>query len=152
MKAILQRVNSATLRVDGKIVGEIQKGLVVLLGVNVDDTDAQAITLAKKTAELRIFTDENHKMNLSSNDLCLSVLVVSNFTLYGDCSGGRRPYFANAARPQKANELYELYVSELKKQNLSLVATGEFGADMKITTELDGPVTIILDTNELQKK
>ena len=151
MKAILQRVTSAKVVVEEKVIGEISNGLLVLLGVKVGDTEAESIQLAKKTAELRIFCDENDKMNLSANDLNYEVLVISNFTLYGDCSGGRRPYFAESARPEDANPLYLKYIEELKKYNIKNVSTGEFGADMTITPILDGPVTIILDSEELKK-
>lgn len=151
MKAILQRVTSAKVVVDEKNIGEISNGLLVLLGVKVGDTETDAIKLAKKTAELRIFCDEDDKMNLSANDLNYEILVISNFTLYGDCSGGRRPYFVQSARPEDANPLYLKYIEELKKQNIKNIATGEFGADMTITPVLDGPVTIILDSEELKK-
>lgn len=144
MKAVLQRVLSATVFVDSAVTGTVSSGLLVLLGVGVNDTAQQAIALAKKSAELRIFEDENEKMNLSAIDQKYGALVVSNFTLYADCNGGRRPYFVEAARPEKAQALYDLYVSELKKY-LSHVQTGVFGADMKIETLCDGPVTIILE-------
>lgn len=148
MKAILQRVNSAKVSVNGDISGEIDSGLLVLLGVMDGDTETEAKFLAKKTAELRIFCDDADKMNLSANDLKLQALVISNFTLYGDCSGGRRPYFIKAARPEVAEGLYECYVAELKKQSLSSVETGVFGGDMTIDMQCDGPVTLILDTLE----
>lgn len=149
MKAVLQRVNKASVVVNGETVGEIEKGLLVLLGVHTDDTEAQVLTLAKKVCELRIFEDEQEKMNLSALDLQRDILVVSNFTLYGDCSGGRRPYFVEAARPEKANPLYEKFVQEVKTKPVGKVSTGIFGADMKIDMECDGPVTIILDTASL---
>lgn len=149
MRAILQRVKKASVEIDGKVYGEIAEGLVVLLGVMQGDEEKQAEILAKKTAEIRIFKDDNDKMNLSANDLNLQVLVISNFTLGADCSQGRRPYFVKAARPEQANGLYEHYIKEISKHNINKVATGSFGADMKLSLINDGPVTIILDTDEL---
>lgn len=152
MKAVIQRAEFASVTIDNKIYNEINQGLVVLLGVIDGDTTKEAEVLAKKIAEMRIFKDENDKMNLSANDLNLEVLVISNFTLGADCSHGRRPYFVKAAKPDIANELYEYFVEQIKKQSLKKVCTGEFGADMKLSILNDGPVTIILDTDELKVK
>ncbi len=127
-----------------------RNGLVVLLGVIEGDTQKEAEILAKKIAEMRIFKDENDKMNLSANDLNLDILVISNFTLGADCSHGRRPYFVKAARPEVANGLYKYFVEQMKKQPVKKVCTGEFGADMKLSILNDGPVTIILDTDDLK--
>lgn len=149
MRAVLQRVNKASVTVNGEVAGEIKTGLLVLLGVHIDDTKQEMQKLAKKVCELRIFEDEQEKMNLSALDLTKDILVVSNFTLYGDCSGGRRPYFVAAARPEKANPLYEQFVAELRTKSIGRVATGIFGADMSIDMQCDGPVTILLDTDTL---
>lgn len=150
MKAVIQRAESASVTINNERYSEINKGLVVLLGIIEGDTEKQAEILAKKIAEMRIFEDENEKMNLSANDLNLDILVVSNFTLGADCSHGRRPYFVKAARPEVANGLYEYFVEQIKKQPVKKVCTGEFGADMKLAILNDGPVTIILDTDELK--
>lgn len=150
MKAVIQRAESASVTIDNKIYGEIGNGLVVLLGVIEGDTQKEAEILAKKIAEMRIFKDENDKMNLSANDLNLDILVISNFTLGADCSHGRRPYFVKAARPEVANGLYKYFVEQMKKQPVKKVCTGEFGADMKLSILNDGPVTIILDTDDLK--
>lgn len=150
MKAVIQRAECASVTINNKIYNEINQGLVVLLGVIDGDTKKEAEVLAKKIAEMRIFKDENDKMNLSANDLNLEVLVISNFTLGADCSHGRRPYFVKAAKPDIANELYEYFVEQMKKQPLKKVCTGEFGADMKLSILNNGPVTIILDTDELK--
>lgn len=152
MRAVVQRVESANVIISDKINGEIGVGLVILLGVITGDTEKEADILAKKIAELRIFKDENDKMNLSANDLNCDVLVISNFTLGADCSHGRRPYFVNAAQPDTANTLYEYFMNQIKKQNVKKVASGVFGADMKLSLVNDGPVTIVLDTDELGGK
>lgn len=148
MRAVLQRVNAAKVTVDGTVSGSIEAGLLILLGVTVEDTEKEAEQLAKKTAELRIFCDSDDKMNLSAMDEGKAALVVSNFTLYADCSGGRRPYFIKAARPEVAQPLYEHYVAALRCY-INHVQTGVFGGDMTIDMQCDGPVTIILDTAEL---
>lgn len=152
MRAVIQRVSSARVIVDDICKGEIQEGLVILLGIINGDTEKHAEILAKKVAELRIFKDEQDKMNLSANDLTLEAMVISNFTLGADCSHGRRPYFVNAARPEIAEPLYEYFVKEMRKQPLKQVCTGEFGGDMKLSLCNDGPVTILLDTDELSVK
>lgn len=150
MRAVIQRVTSASVKVDGKITGQIDNGFLVLLGVTHEDEQTQAALLAKKISEMRIFTDENDKMNLSLKQVGGSVLAVSQFTLYADCSHGRRPSFINAAKADKANELYEYFCRCLKDNGIENVQTGIFGADMKVSLLNDGPVTIILDTDELK--
>ena len=122
-----------------------------MLGVKQGDTEKEADFLASKVANLRVFSDENDKMNLSLLDIGGEALVISNFTLYADCSHGRRPSFINAEKPDKANELYEYFCSKLKEQGVVSVEKGEFGADMKVSLLNDGPVTIILDTEEIMK-
>lgn len=148
MKAVLQRVLSASVECEGKTVSEIGKGFMVLLGVTKTDTPEQADVLASKIAGLRIFTDENDKMNLSLEDVNGEVIVVSNFTLCADCKHGRRPSFINAQRPVQANELYEYFIKRLKFYGVPNVGTGVFGGDMQVHIQNDGPVTLILDTDE----
>ena len=147
MKAVIQRVQFAEVVVDGVTVGAIRQGLMILLGVVEGDTDAQAQTLAAKTAKLRIFEDEQGKMNRSVCDEGGACLVVSQFTLCADCKKGNRPSFTSSAAPQEAKRLYELYAALLKETGVEQVETGEFGADMKVTLLNDGPVTILLDTD-----
>lgn len=151
MKVVLQRVKSAKVEVDNKVTGEINKGFMLLLGVEENDTTADADVLANKISGLRIFTDENDKMNLSLADVNGEVLVVSNFTLCADCSHGRRPSFINAARPDVANPLYEYFCKKLENNGVNKVAKGIFGADMLVSIENDGPVTIIINSKELIK-
>ena len=145
MKLVVQRVKKANVVVDEKVIGEISQGYMVLLGVSPEDTKETADFLVQKLIKLRIFEDENEKMNLSIKDIDGELLIVSQFTLYADTTGGNRPSFVNAAKPEKANELYEYFVEECKKQNIKKVATGKFGADMQVTLQNDGPVTIILE-------
>ena len=145
MRAVIQRVSAASVTVEGEIVGQINGGLLVLLGVAEDDTQADVIYLAQKIAGLRIFEDAEGRMNLSVGDVGGSVLVVSQFTLYGDCRKGRRPSFVKAARPELANSLYESVVAELKGHGLP-VETGRFQTDMKVELTNDGPVTLLLDS------
>ena len=152
MIAVLQRVNRAAVRVACHTVGEIDRGLLVLLGVTGEDTAEDGEILAKKIAGHRIFTDENDKMNLSVTDVSGSVLVVSNFTLCADYSHGNRPSFFEAAAPEAANEAYLLFCEALAAHLGAPVARGEFGADMKIDMEADGPVTIVMDSRVLTKK
>lgn len=147
MRAIIQRVRSASVMVDEEIVGRIGRGLLILLGVGVDDTEREAAWLADKTANLRIFEDDEGKMNLSLLDIGGQALVVSQFTLYGDARKGRRPSFTDAARPEKADDLYRRYVENLEKFEIK-VQTGRFRAKMLVSIENDGPVTLILDTAE----
>lgn len=149
MKAVIQRVKYSNVKIDGNVVGKCDKGFMILLGVEQGDTTLDADKLVKKIPNLRIFEDENGKMNLSCLDIEGEILVVSQFTLCADCSHGRRPSFTNSAPPQIANELYEYLVSELKNAGVKSVQTGEFGADMQVELVNDGPVTIILDSKEL---
>ena len=151
MKAVIQRVEYANVVVDGATVGAIRKGLMILLGVVEGDTDREAQTLAAKTAKLRIFEDEQGKMNRSVCDEGGACLVVSQFTLCADCKKGNRPSFSSSASPDEANRLYEAFAAQLKENGVEQVETGAFGADMKVTLLNDGPVTIVLD-NDIWKK
>ena len=144
MKLVIQRVRNAKVDVDGKTVGSIEKGFLVLLGVTHTDTKETADYLVKKLCKLRVFEDENGKMNLSIKDVGGQLLIVSQFTLYADCSGGNRPSFVNAAKPDLANELYEYFCEKCKEEPIE-VQKGIFGADMKVSLLNDGPVTIILE-------
>ncbi len=144
MRFVVQRVKNASVKVDGKIVGQINKGYMVLIGVKQDDTKEEADYLVKKLINLRVFEDQNGKMNLALNDVQGELLLISQFTLYGDCSNGNRPSFTEAAKPDKANELYE-YIIEKCKEKINKVDTGIFGADMKVELLNDGPVTIIME-------
>ena len=144
MKLVIQRVKNAKVDVDGKTVGSIEKGFLVLLGVTHTDTKETADYLVKKLCKLRVFEDENGKMNLNIKDVGGQLLIVSQFTLYADCSGGNRPSFVNAAKPDLANELYEYFCEECKDEQIE-VQKGIFGADMKVNLLNDGPVTIILE-------
>ena len=151
MRACLQRVRSAsvTLPQEGdRLAGEIGAGLLVLLGVGVSDSESEAALLARKCAELRIFEDENGKMNRSITDVGGSMLVVSQFTLYADCRRGRRPSFTDAAPPELADRLYRHFVEEIRQRSIP-VAMGAFRAEMHVSLVNDGPVTIWLDTREL---
>lgn len=149
MKAVIQRVSECSVTVDSKTVGRIAAGFLILLGVENGDTQKDAEKLSAKIAGLRIFTDENDKMNLSLQDINAGVLVVSNFTLSADCRKGRRPNFINAEKPQRANELYEYFCECMLKNGINTVEKGIFGADMKISLVNDGPVTIIIDSRDL---
>ena len=144
MRAVLQRVTRASVTVDGEVLGKIGKGFMILLGVENSDTEEITDKMADKICKLRIFEDENGKMNLSLKDVQGSLLLISQFTLYADCTSGNRPSFTNAAKPEFANELYEYIIEECKKQ-ISNVQTGIFGADMQVSLVNDGPVTIILE-------
>lgn len=150
MKALLQRVSEARVTVNSKIIGEIGTGWLILLGVGKADSEAEIPKLSEKILGLRLFSDVDGKFNLSVQDVGGQILVVSQFTLFADCSRGRRPGFSNAAPPDVAKELYERFVAELRKSDVT-VATGEFGADMKVTLVNDGPVTIMLDSAEFAK-
>lgn len=145
MKAVLQRVLQAQITINNDEKRTIEQGLVILIGVMAEDTEEQADALAKKIANLRIFTDENDKMNLSLIDINGQALVVSNFTLGADCKKGNRPSFTLGAKPEEANVLYEYFISKLKEYEIAKIQTGEFGADMQINLTNDGPVTIVLD-------
>ena len=144
MRAVIQRVGHTALSVDGKLISEIDFGLVVFLGVKIGDTEAQAETLAKKIAKLRIFRDENDKTNLSIKDVGGQILLVSQFTLLGDCSHGNRPSFSNAELPERAKFLYEYTAEKLREWDIT-VKLGVFGADMKIQQFNDGPASIIME-------
>ena len=146
MKALVQRVKKASVSVDGEVIGEIGNGLLVFIGVTHGDTEEDAAYLAKKIAHLRIFRDENDKMNLSLLDIGGGALVVSQFTLYGDCRKGRRPGFSVAAEPELADRLYEKFVELLRLQGVRQVETGRFAADMLVKLENDGPVTLMLES------
>lgn len=145
MRAVVQRVTNADVKIDGRVNGKIDDGLLVLLGVGNGDTEEDMKYIADKIIKLRIFSDENDKMNLSLEDVGGSMIVISQFTLYGDCSHGRRPYFGNAMEPVSANEMYEKFVAYIREQGIH-TETGEFGADMKVSLTNDGPVTIILES------
>ena len=144
MKLVIQRVNHASVTVEGTVIGKIGKGLLVLIGVGQDDTKVDVDKYVKKLLGLRIFEDEAGKTNLSLKDVEGELLLVSQFTLYADCSHGNRPSFTNAGKPQLAEELYEYMIAECKKQ-VGVVETGEFGSDMKVELENDGPFTIVLE-------
>ncbi len=152
MKAVIQRVQSACVRVDGNTVGEVSTGYLVLLGVMDGDTEREADVLASKTALLRVFEDENGKMNRSVLDIDGEILVVSQFTLCADVKKGNRPSFTPSAKPEEANRLYEYFMQQLKAQGVRKVEHGSFGADMKVTLLNDGPVTILFDTDTWCKK
>jgi D-tyrosyl-tRNA(Tyr) deacylase len=149
MRAILQRVKQGAVSVDSEIAGSVDNGLVVLIGATHQDTEAEAQKLAHKTAHLRIFEDEAGKMNLSALDVGAGILVVSQFTLYADCRRGRRPSFTEAAPPEVAEPLIEHFVDQLREVGVARVETGVFRAYMQVEIHNDGPVTIILDTDEL---
>lgn len=144
MKLLVQRVSSAKVDVDSKTVGKINKGFLVLIGVTHTDTKEIADYLVKKLCNLRVFKDENSKMNLSIKDVDGELLIVSQFTLYADCQHGNRPSFVNSAKPDMANELYKYFVEKCKRE-VEKVETGIFGADMKVSLLNDGPVTIMLE-------
>ena len=151
MKAVIQRVRSANVVVEGKTVGSIGQGLLIFLGVAQGDSEAETLMLAEKILKLRIFSDENGKMNRSVLDVGGEVLVVSQFTLLANCRHGNRPDFLESAPPEIANRLYESFKS-IVKQTIGKVECGIFGADMQVTLVNDGPVTILLDTETLKKK
>jgi D-tyrosyl-tRNA(Tyr) deacylase len=147
MRAVVQRVSYAKVTVEEKVTGEIQKGLLVLLGVGHDDTDADIKYLADKIINLRIFEDENGKMNISLNDINGQLLVVSQFTLYGDCRKGKRPSYDKAARPEAAEGIYNRFVEFLRGYGIK-VETGKFQAMMSVELQNEGPVTILLDSKK----
>lgn len=151
MKAVFQRVYDASVTVEGRTTGSIGTGALILLGVMREDTEAQATLMAQKVANLRVFTDAQDKMNLSLLDIGGEALVVSNFTLAANCSHGRRPEFFAAACPEQAEPLYERFMDELRALGIR-VASGEFGADMTVHMNGEGPVTILLDTADWEKK
>ncbi|GLI58202.1 D-aminoacyl-tRNA deacylase [Propionigenium maris DSM 9537] len=147
MKSVIQRVSQASVTIDNVVVGEIQKGFMILLGITHTDTEKDVKWMVDKITGLRVFEDENGKMNLSLEDVGGELLIVSQFTLYGDARKGRRPSFIDAARPEKAIPLYEKFVEMAREKGVK-VATGEFGADMKVSLINDGPVTLIVDSPE----
>jgi D-tyrosyl-tRNA(Tyr) deacylase len=146
MRVVIQRVSEAAVKIDGTIVGEISKGLLVLLGIAQEDNEQDALYLLQKLINLRIFSDADGKMNLSVQDCGGELLVVSQFTLYADTKKGNRPSYIRAARPEQAIPLYEFFLQELQKQFQGSIQTGQFGADMKVSLINDGPVTIIMDS------
>lgn len=148
MKFVIQRVKHASVTVDSNVLGKIDSGFLVLIGITESDTKEIADSMVKKLINLRIFNDSQGKMNLSIKDVEGSLLLISQFTLYADCSHGNRPGFTNAAKPDYANELYEYIVSNVKQYDVP-VETGKFGADMKVELLNDGPVTIVLDSDEI---
>ena len=151
MRAVLTRVKSASVSIDGQVVGSIGKGFLILLGVGPNDTEKQCRYLAEKALGLRVFEDENGKMNLGLADVGGQVLVVSQFTLYGNCRKGRRPSFTDAAGPELGNRLYEKFLADCA--DLGYVPQhGQFGADMQVESINDGPVTLILDTRQLMEE
>ena len=148
MRAVLTRVSSASVTIDGEVVGQIGKGFLILLGVGPEDTERECRALAEKCLALRVFEDENGKMNLGLESVGGQVLVVSQFTLYGNCRKGRRPSFVGAAGPELGNAMYERFLEICRELGYE-PQHGRFGADMKVTSVNDGPVTLILDTDEL---
>ena len=151
MRLVLQRVSYASVTIDKKEKRSIGKGLVALVGIGVDDTDDDVRLMCRKCAELRVFSDEEGRLNLSAAQQGLDILAVSNFTLYADCRKGRRPGFSAAARPPESIRLYNLFVKSLAEYPFGKIETGEFGADMQLEILNDGPITLILDTDEWKK-
>lgn len=151
MRFVIQRVNHASVTVNSKTIGSIQKGYLVFIGISQTDTKEIADKMLEKMLHLRIFSDENGKTNLSLTDVGGELLLVSQFTLYANCKKGNRPSFVNAGKPDLANTLYE-YLIQKAKETCPVVQSGEFGADMKVSLENDGPFTVILDSNELFQK
>lgn len=145
MKALVQRVNFANLKIDGETYSKIEKGILVLLGIEKEDSQKDIDYIVKKVTNLRIFEDENGKMNLSVKDIKGEIMIVSQFTLCADCKGGNRPSFINAQIPEIANEMYEEVIKKIKEMGIYL-QVGMFGADMKINLENDGPVTIMIES------
>lgn len=152
MRALIQRVTHASVTVEGELISKTGPGLLILLGVGPQDSEKEADFLAEKCANLRIFHDENGKMNRSLLDEKGDALVVSQFTLYADCKKGRRPAFTGAAAADHANRLYEYFMEQMKQKEIGQVGHGIFGADMKVELLNDGPVTIMLDTDEIMPK
>lgn len=148
MRAVVQRVSAAHVTVDGLTVGQIGRGFLVLLGISTEDSQDDVVSLAQKVIGLRVFEDSDGKMNLALADVGGAVLVISQFTLYGDCRKGRRPSFVDAARPEVAEPLYRSFVAELRGQGLP-VETGTFQAQMQVTLTNEGPVTLLLDSRKL---
>ena len=151
MKAVVTRVNSASVSIDGSVCGRIGKGFLILLGVAPEDTPEKCRKLAEKILGLRVFRDENDKMNRSLEDIQGDMLIVSNITLSADMKHGRRPDFSRSASPSEALRLYNYFVEQVKNQPIGKVCTGEFGAHMHVSVENDGPVNIIIDTERIGK-
>lgn len=149
MKFVIQRVTSADVKVDGKVIGAIDKGFMVLIGISNEDTRDIADKMIEKMLKLRIFEDAEGKTNLSLSDVGGAVLLISQFTLYADCKKGNRPSFINAGKPDMANELYEYIISKCETYDGLKVERGQFGADMKVSLVNDGPFTIVLDSSEI---
>lgn len=150
MRVVVQRCSRAEVRIDGRTVGQIGQGFMLLVGITENDTKAEAELLAKKIAQLRVFEDPEGKMNLAIRDIGGAILSISQFTLYADCRKGNRPSFIRAARPEQASPLYDYFNETLHETYGLTVETGRFGADMKVDFINDGPVTILLDTDELK--
>jgi D-tyrosyl-tRNA(Tyr) deacylase len=150
MRAVIQRVNSASVEVNKKTISKINQGLLVFLGIHISDTERDLDWLVKKIVGLRIFSDENEKMNLSINDVNGEMLIISQFTLFASTKKGNRPSFLLSAKPEKAIPLYQLFIDKIEKETAKKIATGIFGADMKILLENDGPITIIIDSQNLE--
>ena len=150
MRAVLTRVKHASVTIDGAVHGQTQQGFLILLGIAPGDTEAQAVKLSDKLCSLRVFEDENDKMNRSLEDVGGSLLIISQFTLYGNCKKGRRPEFLGAARPETAIPLYEKFVQLCRDKGFP-VETGVFGANMTVDISNSGPVTLVLDTDQLMK-
>ena len=148
MKFVIQRVTHAEVEVEKNIVGKIEKGFLVFIGISQEDNQEIADKMIRKLIGMRIFEDQNGKTNLSLGDVCGELLLISQFTLYADCKKGNRPSFIKAGKPDLANDLYEYIISECQKQ-ISIVQSGSFGADMKISLLNDGPFTVILDSAEI---
>ncbi|TYO96972.1 D-aminoacyl-tRNA deacylase [Desulfallas thermosapovorans] len=148
MRAVVQRVTRAQVLIDGQVISKISRGLLVLVGIGIDDTNSAADYLAQKIVDLRIFEDSAGKMNLSLKDINGQLLVVSQFTLYGDCRKGKRPSFSSAARPETASEIYNYLIDKFHKLGVSKVQTGVFAAHMEVELVNDGPVTILLDSDK----
>jgi len=149
MRIVIQRVSEASVKIDGEITSPIQIGLLVLLGIEIEDTTNDADYLIQKLINLRVFSDQDGKMNLSLTDVNGDILIVSQFTLHAVTKKGNRPSYIKAARPEQAIPLYEYFLSKTKSQFSGKVLSGEFGADMKVTLVNDGPVTIIIDSKEV---
>ena len=147
MRAIVQRVKSANVQIDGQLVAEIESGLLIFLGISIDDQQSDIDYLIRKIANLRIFRDDDLRMNKSLLDVGGQALVVSQFTLYGDCRKGRRPNFSQAAKPEKAHQLYQVFVDQLLQLGVD-VKTGVFQATMEVELTNDGPITILLDSKK----
>ncbi|MBR5134136.1 MAG: D-tyrosyl-tRNA(Tyr) deacylase [Clostridia bacterium] len=151
MRVVYQRVKRAAVTADGTLTGAIEQGALLLVGVGKEDTEDDAMMLAKKCAELRVFEDESGRMNLSLLDVGGGLLVVSNFTLYGDCRRGRRPDFTSAGAPVEAKRLYECFIEDCRALGVASVQAGVFGADMAIDMVADGPVTLVIDSERLKQ-